>query len=103
MDEFEAYEKIVKEWKAVNKMQDLNQRLYDELGGALMYILEYAEKNNIVLPNKERLWRMVDNVHNMTGIVNNHRDKINNSPPKNKHPFSTPDDETEPKNLIPIQ
>ena len=24
MNEFEAYEKIVKEWKAVNKMQDLN-------------------------------------------------------------------------------
>jgi hypothetical protein len=77
MNEFEAWQKIIEKWKEVDRMKILNQRLYDELGGSLMYILEYAERNNIILPNKDRLWRMVDNIHETIDIVKNHHDKIN--------------------------
>jgi hypothetical protein len=45
--------KIIEEWKQVDRMKQLNQRLYDELDVALMFTLEYAERNNIVLPNRD--------------------------------------------------
>jgi hypothetical protein len=35
--------KIIEEWKQVDRMKQLNQKLYDELDIALMFILEYAE------------------------------------------------------------
>ena len=50
-------------------MKQLNQKLYDELDVALMFILEYAERNNIVLPNRDRLFRMVENIHNTTNAM----------------------------------
>ena len=62
--------KIIEEWKQVDRMKQLNQRLYDELDVALMFTLEYAERNNIVLPNRDRLFRMVENIHNTTNAIN---------------------------------
>jgi hypothetical protein len=58
--------KIIEEWKQVDRMKQLNQKLYDELDVASMFTLEYAERNNIVLPNRDRLFRMVENIHNTT-------------------------------------
>ncbi|KAA2283865.1 hypothetical protein [Candidatus Nitrosocosmicus sp. SS] len=98
--DFEAWQEILEKWKQVNRMQDLNQRLYDELGSAIIYILEYSKRNDVVLPNRERLWKLVENIHEITGRVNRYRGEINNLPPKTKHPFSTPDEETEPRNWI---
>lgn len=60
-------------------MKQLNQRLYDELDVALMFILEYAEGNNIVLPNRDRLFRMVENIHNTTNAISEYHGKINNN------------------------
>ncbi len=57
-------------------MKQLNQRLYDELGGALMYILDYADKNDITLPNRDRLYRMIDNIHNTVDAVRDYHNKI---------------------------
>lgn len=71
--------KIIEEWKQVDRMKQLNQRLYDELDVALMFILEYAERNNIVLPNRDRLFRMVENIHNTTNAISGYHGKINNN------------------------
>jgi hypothetical protein len=71
--------KIIEEWKQVDRMKQLNQRLYDELDVALMFILEYAERNNIVLPNRDRLFRMVENIHNTTNAISEYHGKINNN------------------------
>jgi hypothetical protein len=71
--------KIIEEWKQVDRMKQLNQRLYDELDVALMFILEYAERNNFVLPNSDRLFRMVENIHNTTNAINEYHGKINNN------------------------
>ena len=60
-------------------MKQLNQRLYDELDVALMFTLEYAERNNIVLPNRDRLFRMVENIHNTTNAISEYHGKINNN------------------------
>lgn len=51
MNDFDAWQKILLEWKQVNHMKRLNQQLYDQLGGAIIYILKYAERNNIPLSN----------------------------------------------------
>ena len=76
LNEFEAWQKIIEEWKQVDRMKQLNQRLYDELGGALMYILDYADKNDITLPNRDRLYRMIDNIHNTVDAVRDYHNKI---------------------------
>ena len=39
--------KIIEEWKQVDRMKQLNQKLYDELDVALMFTLEYAERNKV--------------------------------------------------------
>jgi hypothetical protein len=53
MKEFQAWDKIFLEWKQVNRMKRLNQQLYDY----------YSKKNNIPLPNRDSLYRMIDNIH----------------------------------------
>lgn len=60
-------------------MKQLNQKLYDELDVALMFTLEYAEGNNIVLPNRDMLFRMVENIHNTTNAISEYHGKINNN------------------------
>jgi hypothetical protein len=69
MNDFDAWQKILFEWKQVNRMKRLNQHLYDQLGGAIIYILNYSERNNIPLPNRDCLYSMVDNVHDITGTI----------------------------------
>ncbi len=99
MNEFEAWQKIIEEWKQVDRMKQLNQRLYDELGGALMYILDYADKNNISLPNRDRLYRMIDNIHSTTNAIEEYHDKIN-SPTNLQQPEKTPDEDNTTRLLV---
>jgi hypothetical protein len=69
MNDFDAWQKILLEWKQVNQMKRLNQQLYDQLGGSIVYILNYSEKHNIPLPDRDCLYRMIDNVHDITGTI----------------------------------
>jgi hypothetical protein len=91
LNEFEAWQKIIEEWKQVDRMKQLNQRLYDELGGALMYILDYADKNNIALPNRDRVFRMIDNIHSTTNAIKEYHTRINSPTNTQK---STPKNDT---------
>ena len=63
MNEFEAMQYLVQEWKAVERKSKKCQELYDLLGGALLYTVRYARKNNIPLPNFDALDRMVECIH----------------------------------------
>lgn len=75
-------------------MKQLNQKLYDELDVALMFTLEYAERNNIVLPNRDSLFRMVENIHNTTNAMSEYHRKINNNnslPTDSQQRKQTPD------------
>jgi hypothetical protein len=40
------------------------------LGGAIIYITHYADKNKIDLPNKKELQRMSDNIHTLVHEIN---------------------------------
>lgn len=77
MNDFDAWQKILLEWRQVNHMKRLNQQLYDQLGGAIIYILNYCERNNIPLPNRDSLYRMIDNVHDITGRIKTLHKEIN--------------------------
>ena len=89
INDFEAWQKILEEWKEVSRMKKLNQELYDLLGGSLMYVLEYSERNSIRLPNREALYRMADRIHLLIGEIN--------APTENQQRKATPDDSTEDK------
>jgi hypothetical protein len=91
MNEFEGWQKILEEWKEVNRMKRLNQELYDMLGGTLIYILEYSQKYNIELPNRDGLFRMGERIHYLMNEINN------NFPPNFKHPNGTPKEPPKPK------
>src|SRR5919108_3506677 len=101
MNDFEAWQRIIEEWKQVDKMKRLNQRLYGELGGAIMFILEYSKRNNIVLPNKDRLFRLVDNIHVTTDAIKEYHEKIS-SPTESQQRNKTTEDSTEPYSLSSI-
>lgn len=69
MNDFEAWQYLLTEWRGVQRVKHLNQELYDQLGGSILYLLNYAEKNDIALSNKEGLCQMLDKAHNlMTSI-----------------------------------
>jgi hypothetical protein len=94
MNEFESWQRILSEWREVNRMKRLNQELYDLLGGAIIYIMEYAEKNNILLPNRDALYRMADRIHYLM-------DEIESSTPtKLQQPEKTPDDCNTTKSMV---
>ena len=44
-------------------MKRLIQELYDQVGGTLFFMLEYAKKNDIILPNRDALYQMADRIH----------------------------------------
>ena len=53
-------------------MKKLNQDLYDQLNGSILYLLEYSDKNNIILPNRERLLKLIENIHFITNNIKEH-------------------------------
>lgn len=61
----------------MNQMKRYNQELYDQLGGAIVYILRYAERNDIILPNKDILFRMIENVHDITARIKQLHKEVN--------------------------
>jgi hypothetical protein len=50
MDEFEAWQKILEQWKLVRRAKKLNQQLYDMLGGAIIYIYTMLKKMRSIYP-----------------------------------------------------
>ncbi|MFL6413895.1 MAG: hypothetical protein ACJ71K_21965 [Nitrososphaeraceae archaeon] len=55
-------------------------------------------KDNIILPHKDRLYRVVENLHVTCYSIMDLYKRMNSSP-KSEHPKFTPEDGTEPKNM----
>jgi hypothetical protein len=89
LNEFDAWNKIMLEWREVNRMKQLNQELYDLLGGALLFTISYTKKHNIPLPDMDT---MTHRVHEIIEEIN--------PPTKNQQPKATPDDSTKQIHLI---
>jgi hypothetical protein len=77
-------------------MKKLNQELYDQLFGAIVYIIEYSKKYNISIPNGEALKRMTDKIHSLMDVIEPSSDESLQSERKDK----TDGDLTEPYNCI---
>ena len=69
MNEFEAWQNLLNECHKIQRVKRLNQELYNMLGDSLFYLLRYAEKNNIALPNKDALMAMVDRIHGLMNTI----------------------------------
>jgi hypothetical protein len=76
------------ELKEALETKRMNDENLDYLASSLRFILRYGQKYNIPIPESDKI---LDLINKLIAIENR------NSPPKTKHPFSTPDDETEPK------
>jgi hypothetical protein len=63
MNDLEAWQQILKEWKYVKRTKRLNQELYDQLFGSIQYIVEYSKKYGIPIPNRETLVNMSERIH----------------------------------------
>jgi hypothetical protein len=63
IEQFEAWQEIIEEWKKVQRMKRHIQELYDQVGGTLFYILEYSKKHGISLPNRNALFQMAERIH----------------------------------------
>jgi hypothetical protein len=55
MDALRAMQDALNIMEYARSMKRLNEELYEHLHGSILYILRYAEKNNIILPQKNEL------------------------------------------------
>jgi hypothetical protein len=69
MNEFQGWQKILEEWRQVERMKKLNQELYDILFGAIAYIIEYSKKYGVPIPKKDEMKRMADRIHYLMGEI----------------------------------
>ena len=62
MNEFETWQKILDEWKEVDRIRRINQRLYDYLASSIIYLIDYSKKHDFILPHKDRQIKMIDDL-----------------------------------------
>lgn len=72
-------------------MKKLNQQLYDQLNGSILYLLKYVRKHNIIFPNRERLLNLMDNIRFITNEIKEYHKSIiyqkAEVATQNQHPF----------------
>jgi hypothetical protein len=93
MNEFQAWQKILEEWKQVKRVKKLNQELYDILFGAIAYIIEYSKKYGVPISKKDEMKRMADRIHYLMDEIEGPADEILHSNKNGK----TDGDFTEPE------
>lgn len=58
-DHIDVLREAVFQHEKANLLLELNDKMYHEIIGSVVYIMKYAERNNIRLPNKENLYNIV--------------------------------------------
>lgn len=76
----------IEELKEALKIKQTNDELLEYLSSSLRWLIHYSNKYQISLPEKEKISLILDRIMDINKGL----------PPKSKHPFSTPEDETEP-------
>jgi len=79
----------------VKQLRDLNVDLMEALIHIAFYLLEYAQKHNIPLPDEDGLINLIGHVRKLIKEINENIAL----PPNFQHRFRTPKDSTEPLNL----
>ena len=76
----------IEELKEALKIKQVNDELLEYLSSSLSWLIHYSNKYQISLPEKEKISLILERILDINKGL----------PSKSKHPFSTPDDETEP-------
>jgi hypothetical protein len=95
VDEYRLLQDALNTMRYAQSFKRLNQELYDQLCGSIVYLLKYCEKNNLVLPNREALLELVIKSDSYIDSI-----KEKQMPPlslNSEHPNTTPKESTEPK------
>ncbi|MDE1876236.1 MAG: hypothetical protein KGH86_05365 [Thaumarchaeota archaeon] len=58
--EIDLLRQALKKHEQASRLKKINEELYQHLTGSIYYILKYAEKHGISLPQKEALLRMIE-------------------------------------------
>ncbi len=58
-DEIDIVKNAIMHYDRAIRLKKINENLYDHLSGSISWILRYSDKNQIPLPNKEKLNEMV--------------------------------------------
>ena len=90
MDDYYLKNQLIGEIQETIRIKELNVELMETLTGNAIWILKYCEKNNIRPPNLKRLLETVSKSRTLTERMYQYFS------PQNKHPFTTPEDSTEP-------
>jgi NTP pyrophosphatase (non-canonical NTP hydrolase) len=90
MNDNDPWGEIFYEWKNVKRVKKLNQELYDLLFSSIVYIMQYSNKYNIPIPQKEALMRMAKRIHDLIDEIEPPISDDRIQPAKNK-----PSDEEE--------
>jgi hypothetical protein len=69
MDAYRVLQDALDTMRYTLSLKRLNQELYDHLCGSITYIINYSEKNNITLPNKESLLQMIVKSHDYIDAI----------------------------------
>jgi DNA replication initiation complex subunit (GINS family) len=59
-DEIDLLRQALQKHDQVSRLKRINEELYSHLTGSIYYLLKYAEKQDIQLPQKEALLGMVE-------------------------------------------
>jgi hypothetical protein len=70
MNEMEAWELIVSEWRKVKRMKKLNQELYDMLGSEIVFNRRYSQKHGIPIPDSDVIKARLSNIHSLMDEIN---------------------------------
>ena len=95
MDNYHLKRQLIGEIHEAVRVKELNVELMEHLAFTANWILRYCEKNHITPPDLDRLHELIDRSRELVQKMYEPY-----SSPKNKHPFKTPKDSTEPIIII---
>lgn len=58
--EIDLMRKAIKQYDKALRLKQINENLYEHLTGSIYYVLRYAEKHQIALPDKSNLIDMIE-------------------------------------------
>ncbi|NAL78870.1 hypothetical protein [Nitrososphaera sp. AFS] len=58
-DEIDIIRKAIMHYDRAVRLRRINEDLYDHLSGSIVWILRYCDKNQITLPNREAMCKLV--------------------------------------------
>lgn len=69
-DEVDILRKAIAYYDKAIRMKNINQELYDQLLGSIVYLFKYSEKYGVPLPKRDELYRMVKKAEFLIDQIN---------------------------------